>query len=181
VYLGDTLMKFVVEFLKNRIGRLRPDFLDRCKFDLVLQECTGHGSDIRDGRKSFPSGHSSVAFVGASFVFLYLVGKTGCFAPGTVRGGFISSKAARAVLCLAPLVLSSWVAITRLEDNRHHNEDVVVGSLIGFFSAAIAYYMYWHHPFGSKHGTPKLVYSNDVEETGYVLTQSEDPQPEETV
>jgi len=177
LYIGDTLMTVVVEFLKNRIGRLRPDFLDRCKFDIVLQECTGSAGDVRDGRKSFPSGHSSVAFVGAGFAFLYLVGKTGCFARGTVRGGFLSSRAARAVLCLAPLLLSSWVAVTRLEDYRHHKEDVVVGALIGFAFSAMAYSMYWHNPFGAQHGIPKLVYSNEVEQTGYVLTQTEEPTP----
>ncbi|KZO92887.1 hypothetical protein CALVIDRAFT_601162 [Calocera viscosa TUFC12733] len=68
-----------------------------------------------------------------------------------------------------------------MEDYPHHKEDRAVGSPIGFVFAALAYLMYWHSSFSAKHGTPKMVYSNDVENTANVLTQSEDPQPEENV
>jgi membrane-associated phospholipid phosphatase len=41
--------------------------------------CSGLPASIAEGRKSFPSGHSSFAFVTWGFVFLYLSGKLGTF------------------------------------------------------------------------------------------------------
>jgi membrane-associated phospholipid phosphatase len=47
------------------IGRLRPDYFNRCYGDNYLnvndlkETCTGTELLILDGRKSFPSGHSS--------------------------------------------------------------------------------------------------------------------------
>jgi len=174
VFVASTLMKAIVEFLKNRIGRLRPDFLDRCQWDLVSQACTGVPSEIKDGRRSFPSGHSATAFSGLGLLFLYLAGKSGCFCRGPVKGGFLSSRVLRAVLSLSPLVLASWIAVTRLEDHRHHNEDVIAGSLIGMTFAVVAYTMYFYNPFGAHHGLPKLVYAAEATETGYVLSAAEE-------
>lgn len=65
---------------------------------------------MADGRRSFPSGHSSAAFAGLGFVALLLAGKL--LAP--------PARASRlACLCavLAPLALATWIAITRLEDH----------------------------------------------------------------
>lgn len=39
-----------------QVGRLRPDFLDRCAYDLVEKACTGPLELVKDGRRSFPSG-----------------------------------------------------------------------------------------------------------------------------
>ena len=56
---------------------------------------------------------------------------------------------------------------------RHHKEDVVVGSVIGIFSGAICYLLYWPNPFSASSfsaetiGRPRLSAINDVE--GYRL------------
>jgi len=34
--------RLVTELLKNLVGRLRPDFLSRCKWDKELEQCTGY-------------------------------------------------------------------------------------------------------------------------------------------
>ena len=47
--MGDNdrfLMSLIVEMLKNRVGRLRPDFLDRCKWDAVASASTGYAINI---------------------------------------------------------------------------------------------------------------------------------------
>jgi diacylglycerol diphosphate phosphatase/phosphatidate phosphatase len=122
-------------------GRLRPDFLARCEWDASRHVCTGYVwrsfsieplliqrrdiYQILDGRKSFPSGHSSTAFVGMTFITLYLAGQTGalCFNFTPSRGAFLRSRFARLCLVLLPLVFAAWVAITRVEDYVRRSSD----------------------------------------------------------
>lgn len=40
----------------SQVGRLRPDFLDRCAYDVLEKTCTGSYELVKDGRRSFPSG-----------------------------------------------------------------------------------------------------------------------------
>lgn len=56
---SQVIMRIVVECVKNRVGRLRPDFLDRCAWDAVEGVCTGAAALVKDGRRSFPSGASA--------------------------------------------------------------------------------------------------------------------------
>jgi membrane-associated phospholipid phosphatase len=74
--------------------------------------------DIIDGHKSFPSGHSSTIFAGMGFLFFWLAGKTAawCFSEPLPPRSILSSRLGRIVLTLVPLMIGSWVAITRLED-----------------------------------------------------------------
>ena len=94
---------------------------------------------IRDGRKSFPSGHSSTAFVGMTFVTLFLAGQTAalCFSITPSCTPFLRSRFARLCLVLLPLAFSAWVAITRVEDYVSRFSDCLVARLIPFESAII--------------------------------------------
>lgn len=69
-----------------------------------------------DGRKSFPSGHSSFAFCCMVFIILYLNRKI---------KPFVHSKAVETVrlcvLCL-PLIGAATIAISRTCDYHHHYE-----------------------------------------------------------
>lgn len=73
---------------------------------------------ILDGRRSFPSGHSSTAFAGMTFLSLWLAGMTGawCLAQPVSGGAFLHSKLARLTLSLLPLAFATWVAVSRMED-----------------------------------------------------------------
>ena len=73
---------------------------------------------ILDGRRSFPSGHSSTAFFGMTFLALYLAGLTGAWSLTRPEesGSPLRSKLARLVLTLLPLGFATWVAVSRVED-----------------------------------------------------------------
>lgn len=73
---------------------------------------------VLDGHRSFPSGHSSAAWAGMTFVFLLLAGKTGCFRsnPSFPPRSWTGSALLRISLTISPLFLAAWIAITRLED-----------------------------------------------------------------
>lgn len=131
--------------------------------------CTGPASLVKDGRRSFPSGHSATAFSGLFFLTLFLAGKNGAFAFHATfpRSSVLQSRLLRFALAVAPLFLAAWVAITRIEDNYHHLEDVVVGSSIGILCALSTYLVYFYSPFDSKllalMDKPKKVYGAEEE------------------
>ncbi|KAF8906256.1 lipid phosphate phosphatase 1 [Gymnopilus junonius] len=151
----------------DRSGRLRPDFLARCKWDKVLEKCTGFAQIVLDGRKSFPSGHSSTAFSGMLFLSFWIAGQTAAWAfdvpksPKRLR----SSRMLAFCAALLPISWAFHVALTRIQDYRHHTEDVIVGSLLGCVCATIAYLIFWPNPFSASSfdyqvfGQPRLLYT----------------------
>ncbi|PQP96647.1 lipid phosphate phosphatase 2 isoform X2 [Prunus yedoensis var. nudiflora] len=102
----------VTDAIKNAVGRPRPDFFWRCfpdgkdvydQWGGVL--CHGKDSDIKEGHKSFPSGHASWSFAGLGFLSLYLCGKIKAFD----RKGHV----AKLCIVLLPLLVASLVGISR--------------------------------------------------------------------
>ena len=137
-------------FIKNAIGRPRPDLIDRCKpklgtpeHDLVtIDVCTetGHHA-LHDGWRSFPSGHSSWAFSGLGYLSLFLGGQLHVFRPHV--------DLIRILVFIAPLTGATLVAMSRLADYRHDIYDVTSGSLLGMAVAYTTYRRYYRplrHP-----------------------------------
>jgi diacylglycerol diphosphate phosphatase / phosphatidate phosphatase len=83
-------------------------------------------TDIMEGRRSFPSGHSSTAFAGMVFLSLFLAGLTHawCFNQPSQGRNLLSSRLARLCISLLPIAWATWVAVSRLEDY------VCLGSLL---------------------------------------------------
>ncbi|KAH8116869.1 PAP2-domain-containing protein [Phellopilus nigrolimitatus] len=148
--LSLSMTGVITQFTKITVGRPRPDVISRCQphpgvtnpeYGLVTSAiCTQMDVHIlRDGWRSFPSGHSSlvseVSFAGLGFLAFYLAGKLHLFDE--------KGHATRAWISLTPLAGAALVAISRTMDYRHHWQDVLVGSALGFVMAFFAYRLYF--------------------------------------
>lgn len=128
--------------LKNICGFGRPDLLARCEPDdsvverlATLAVCTGNERLVREGFRSFPSGHTSTIFCGMTVASLTIAAKTQMW---DGRG-----VAAKSVVAALPLVLASFVGCTRISDHRHFLRDVVAGASVGVLSGVTFYTQYF--------------------------------------
>lgn len=140
------MTSFVVDLIKNAVGRPRPDLIARCEPEdgtptdvlVTVDVCTQSDHfTLHDGWRSFPSGHSSFAFAGLGFLSFFLAGQLHVFRHDT--GG---RDLGRAIVCLVPLLGALLIAISRYEDYRHDVYDICVGSGLGL---GIAYWSYRRH------------------------------------
>ncbi|KAG8087157.1 hypothetical protein GUJ93_ZPchr0010g11080 [Zizania palustris] len=137
----------ITDAIKDGVGRPRPDFFWRCfpdgkpKFDNISTDviCHGEKSVIKEGHKSFPSGHSSWSFAGLGFLAWYLAGKLQAFD----RKGHI----AKLCIVFLPLLVASLVAVSRVDDYWHHWQDVFAGGIIGLTVASFCYLQFFPCPF----------------------------------
>ena len=109
---------------KHLVSALGDEFLISDRFNPANHDLDRILEDIVDGRKSFPSGHSSSAFSGMTFLFLWLAGSTAAWSFSTAlppRNPWIfSSRLGRMLVTMLPLVYATWVAISRVEDYVSH-------------------------------------------------------------
>ncbi|KAI5960776.1 DPP1 [Candida pseudojiufengensis] len=140
--LSVLITSITTDILKNWIGRLRPDFLERCipkegtPLDKLvsIEVCTNEDLGmLEDGFRTTPSGHSSISFAGLTYLALFLIGQlqatnTWCGSWRFLIGGF------------APMLMASFIALSRTQDYRHHFIDVFVGSLLGFSIGCWSYF-----------------------------------------
>ncbi|EKF31288.1 phosphatidic acid phosphatase, putative [Trypanosoma cruzi marinkellei] len=119
-----TLTMFIVDMTKLYAGRLRPDFLARLHNEGYTEKTMGVDwcKVGREGRLSFPSGHSGISFSSIVPLVLFLVGQLQVF---------YYASPLRLFLCMLPLFLPVVVAVSRTRDNRHHFSDVLAGGIIG--------------------------------------------------
>ncbi|KAL5828204.1 hypothetical protein ACOSQ4_020001 [Xanthoceras sorbifolium] len=137
----------ITDAIKDGVGRPRPDFFWRCfpdgkgVFDPVTKNvmCTGNKLVIKEGHKSFPSGHTSWAFAGLGFLALYLSGKVRAFD----RRGHV----AKLCIVFLPYLVASLVGVSRVDDYWHHWQDVFGGAIIGLTVATFCYLQFFPPPY----------------------------------
>uniref|UniRef100_A0A7C9CJT7 Phosphatidic acid phosphatase type 2/haloperoxidase domain-containing protein n=1 Tax=Opuntia streptacantha TaxID=393608 RepID=A0A7C9CJT7_OPUST len=136
----------LTDAIKDGVGRPRPDFFWRCfpngkaAFDPITKDvlCNGDKSVVREGYKSFPSGHTSGSFAGMVFLAWYLAGKIRVF---DCRG-----HVAKLCIVLLPILLAALVGVSRVDDYWHHWQDVFGGAIIGTFVASLCYLQFFPLP-----------------------------------
>ncbi|XP_063939903.1 putative lipid phosphate phosphatase 3, chloroplastic [Daucus carota subsp. sativus] len=133
----------LTDSIKNAVGRPRPDLLLAKKYlydQFGNVACHGITNEIREGRKSFPSGHASWSFAGLGFLSLYLAGKLKAF----------DEKGNVAKICtvLLPLLVAALVCVSRVDDYWHHWQDVFAGdSWVRLVMATICYLQFFPPPY----------------------------------
>ncbi|EYU40818.1 hypothetical protein ABFS82_12G072000 [Erythranthe guttata] len=153
----------LTDSIKDGVGRPRPDFFWRC-FPDGREEydtwgnvvCHGKDSDIREGHKSFPSGHTSWSFAGLGFLALYLSGKIKCFD----RRGHV----AKLCVLFLPILAACLVGVSRVDDYWHHWQDVFAGGLLGLVVAIFCYLQFFPAPYDTE-GWGPYAYFRAVEES----------------
>ncbi|KAK5166624.1 uncharacterized protein LTR77_008168 [Saxophila tyrrhenica] len=137
-------------FLKWLIGGLRPHFLDVCKPAVPIagtqtgnglgnimydkSVCTGNESDINDSLESFPSGHTTAAFAGFAFLYLYLNAKLKVFSN-------YHPAYWKLIVTYMPILGAVLIGGALTIDEFHNWWDVFAGAVIGTTMAFSAYRM----------------------------------------
>lgn len=140
----------VTDLIKNQVGRPRPDFFYRCFPDgnppdgqpsLFDLKCTNPDiSQIEEGRRSFPSGHSSFSFCLTVWLALYLAAKLRVLQNGDNNR---LSRSECLLFVLSFPMASTLAAIGRTCDYKHHWQDVLCGSILGSICGWIGYRQFY--------------------------------------
>ncbi|KAK6736738.1 hypothetical protein RB195_019439 [Necator americanus] len=158
IYIGYSLIGFMCVLVltnvtKSCVGRLRPHFLDVCKpLNITCHDdtfyndytCTGNPLTVEEARKSFFSGHSSISMYASTFTALYLLAR------------FPSRSIGRTVIPVMQTALiasGTLISLSRINDNKHHWSDVIIGIFVGVFVATYTSFV-WARMFVGEEGIP---------------------------
>uniref|UniRef100_A0A4W4GYJ1 Phospholipid phosphatase 1 n=1 Tax=Electrophorus electricus TaxID=8005 RepID=A0A4W4GYJ1_ELEEL len=135
---GAAMSQSLTDIGKYSIGRLRPHFLDVCKPDWKLINCsmgayienftcTGDKTMVNEGRLSFYSGHSSFSMYCMLFLALYL----------QARMQAEWARLLRPTIQFFLIAASVYTGLSRVSDYKHHWSDVLTGLLQGALMAIL--------------------------------------------
>lgn len=169
----------ITQFVKVTVGRPRPDIISRCipapgSADPLWGLSTYHictqtnEKVLKDGFRSFFSGHSSLSFAGLGFLGFYLAGKLHLFDQ--------KGHAGKTWLCLTPFAAAALVAISRAMDYRHHWHDILIGSLVGTILSYFSYRQYYPNlasPYSHRPYSPRIAREEPEHAEGMYLPRTQ--------
>ncbi|KAI0989160.1 hypothetical protein GJ496_009743 [Pomphorhynchus laevis] len=136
--MGYLIEGIFVEVLKISVGALRPNYIQQCipifANESISNSCAIHASiyigsneytcknskTIADYRKSFPSNHTGSMAYAVAFITIFLMYSQ------RKRNAFLSN-----ICGIIGVILTFYIATSRLRDNMHHPRDLVGGIVIG--------------------------------------------------
>jgi len=164
--------------MKNAFGKPRPDLLDRCKPDIanyknyiVANYATTTGFDapwvlvsseictttdtnlLKDGFRSFPSGHASFSWAGLFYLALFLCSKFAIAIPFVANRDTTDSTDSRVLPSYRQESTTSWNLTTIPPRNRAAAPPVyllllpLVPICSAIYITATRYFQYHHHGF----------------------------------
>lgn len=89
---------------------------------------------------SFPSAHAAISFAGFSFASLVLWSDVA--APLIKMRGMHVFVLPLFLVCMAPLIMSTWIAVTRVQDYVHAPVDILAGAIIGAVTSVVIFYIH---------------------------------------
>eukprot|EP00123_Amoebidium_parasiticum_P011541 comp20773_c0_seq1/m.27268 comp20773_c0_seq1/g.27268 ORF comp20773_c0_seq1/g.27268 comp20773_c0_seq1/m.27268 type:complete len:336 (-) comp20773_c0_seq1:829-1836(-) len=149
----------LTSFLKYYVGRLRPDFLARCELPDTYtlgnpyngnnySLCTNDAKIVKEGRLSYPSGHSSLAIAQGFYLFSYLiwtlyVRPQSCKARAFDRArSHLMEQVVELVRCVFLFIGPAgamFIAASRIADYKHHPSDVNAGIIVGVLVSILTF------------------------------------------
>ncbi|XP_035632600.1 phospholipid phosphatase 1-like isoform X1 [Oncorhynchus keta] len=139
---GAAMSQSLTDIAKYSIGRLRPHFLDVCKPDWKLINCTagayiedftctGDTRMVNEARLSFYSGHSSFSMYCMLFLALYI----------QARLQAEWARLLRPTLQFFLIAASVYTGLSRVSDYKHHWSDVLAGLIQGALVAILVVFL----------------------------------------
>jgi len=132
----------------NGTGYLAEPFIEDIPAIFDESERCFDPDEAKSGRKSFPSGHTSFAFAGATFTALLAFYYSNTLSGGVrIQSRPTQFKVPGASLSLTLLMIcyipALYVAISRTQDYRHYATDVIAGGLLGTFITYACFVNYY--------------------------------------
>lgn len=147
LFQGLSMALLTTEALKLAAGEYRP-YYEAVVTDLA--EGTVSQSVAKDAQQSFPSGHSSLSFCAMVYLSMYISANLRVFAKKSDGAMW------KAVLSLLPLVVSCFVAISRVDDYHHDFTDITAGSIMGAAFGVYSWLLNYQSPFSAAPARPRL-------------------------
>ncbi len=157
LFFASASTMFITSFVKLFTGYLRPNFYSYCDFSEDTMTC---GSESEDPRKSFPSGHASSSFCSMTMLTLLFYGKVGLHREQRLTNSTSSANAEYckkrilSALSALPMFLATFIAASRVHDDRHHPADVVGGAVLGISCALFSYGLWYPSVHSPNAGYP---------------------------